>query len=515
MTVLPIKKRSGLEISDKIVTLDQITEVVESFTPVEVSSDPVYLEKLQGSQDLLYSFMHREQPVYGVTTGYGKSCGSRPGIKNTEKLGENLIRFHGCGTGDPLPLVQSRATMLCRMISLAKGYSGISRELLIRFADFLNHGITPIVPSEGSVGASGDLTPLSYVAASLIGQREVVYKNRRVPAGQAIHEARLMPYRFKPKEPLAIMNGTSVMTGIAVLVLARSYRILEAATAATALCVHALKGHEHHFHPTIFEAKPFYGQAEVASRLRHLLHSLEAVPEATEPDHLQDPYSIRCAPHVLGVLADALKWIAPWVETEVNSANDNPITDVKSEQILMGGNFYGGHIAFAMDALKTAVANVCDLCDRQIALLVDPRSSRGLPANLAFENGEEAEIHHGFKGVQITASALSAEAQKTAMPASVFSRSTESHNQDKVSLGTIAARDADRICQLAERTVSIHLMCGSRACRLRKNVEVRPALLDTIGRVERISPPYTGDRPMDLDINQLAEAIGTGSLWKE
>ena len=324
-----------------------------------------------------------------------------------------------------------------------------------------------------------------------------------------------MPYTLKPKEPLAIMNGTSVMTGIAVLVLARSYRILEAATAATALCVHALKGHEHHFHPTIFEAKPFPGQGRVASRLRYLLHSPETVPEASEPDHLQDPYSIRCAPHVLGVLADALEWIAPWVETEANSANDNPITDVSSGRILMGGNFYGGHIAFAMDGLKAAVANICDLCDRQIALLVDPRFSRGLPANLAFENGEAAEVHHGFKGMQITASALTAEAQKLTMPASVFSRSTESHNQDKVSLGTIAARDADRICRLAERTVSIHLMCGTRASRLRQNVGMRPVLVDIIDKVENISPPYTGDRPMDLEINQLAEAIGKGSLWKE
>lgn len=506
------KSQSTLCVSDRPVTLKQITEVAESSVPVKVSDDPRYRKRLQRSIELLHAEIAQGRPVYGVTTGFGNSCGNRPHARDMEKLGENLIRFHGCGTGKPLSVAQSRATLFCRLISLAKGLSGVSPDLLVRFADFLNHGITPLIPSEGSVGASGDLTPLSYVAASFAGRRQVIFGGRTLPASRALQEAGLVPYRFGPKEPLAVMNGTSVMTGIAVLAVTRARRILEAAQAATALTVHGLRGHDHHFHAGIFEAKPFRGQAEVAARLRSLLASSRRVPESAHPEHLQDPYSVRCAPHVLGVLADGLKWIAPWVETEANSVNDNPLTHLPSREILMGGNFYGGHITFAMDALKTALAGVCDLCDRQLALLVDPRFSRGLPLNLALPPAREAGLHHGFKGMQITASALTAAAQKQAMPAGVFSRSTESHNQDKVSLGTLAARDADEICLLAQRTVAIHLLAAAQACRFRADVDARPELAGVLRRVEAFSPPLEKDRPMDDDIETLAAAIGSGSL---
>jgi histidine ammonia-lyase len=505
-------REASVRVSDRSVSLEQIIDVAESFAPVQVSEDPEYLRKLKGSVDLLHAEIARGKPVYGVTTGFGHSCGHRPRTRDVDKLGENLIRFHGCGTGAPLSVAQSRATMFCRMISLAKGLSGVSPELLARFADFLNHGISPVIPSQGSVGASGDLTPLSYVAASLAGHRKVIYKGRCVTAGRAIRAAGLGPYRFRPKEPLAIMNGTSVMTGIAALVVARSRRVMEAVTQGTALCVHGLRGHSHHFHPGIFRAKPFPGQEEVAVRIRSMLRSEREVPESDEPDHLQDPYSIRCAPHVIGVLADGLAWIASWVETEANSVNDNPILDTRSGETLMGGNFYGGHITFAMDGLKTALAGLCDLCDRQIALLVDPRFSRGLPPNLARTSDREAFLHHGFKGLQITASALTAEALKLATPASVFSRSTESHNQDKVSLGTLSSRDADEICLLAQRTAAIHLMASAQACRYRGDVDARPGLAAIVRQVEAYSPPYEKDRPMDEDVERLAQAIGNGSL---
>ena len=225
------KSQSALCVSDQPVALKQITEVAEESVPVKLNSDPRYRKKLQRSIDLLHTEIARGHPVYGVTTGFGNSCGNRHRAGDVEKLGENLIRFHGCGTGNPLSVAQSRAALFCRLISLAKGLSGVSPELLVRFTDFLNHGITPLIPSEGSVGASGDLTPLSYVAACLAGRRKVIYKGRAVPASRALREAGLAPYRFRPKEPLAIMNGTSVMTGIAVLAVARAGRILAAAQA--------------------------------------------------------------------------------------------------------------------------------------------------------------------------------------------------------------------------------------------------------------------------------------------
>ncbi len=508
------KKQSTVIVTNRPVTLEQVIAVAESFAPVKVGNSSKYMKYLKKSVDLLHAEIADGRPVYGVTTGFGHSCGHRPRRRDMEILGENLIRFHGCGTGAPLSVAQSRATMFCRLISLSKGLSGVSPELLTQFSDFLNHGISPVIPCQGSVGASGDLTPLSYVAACLSGKRKVLYRGRTMTTGRALREAGLKPYMFKPKEPLAVMNGTSVMTGIAALVIARSRRIVDAVTQATALTVHGLRGHSHHFHPGIFQAKPFPGQAEIASKIRTLLRSPGTVPESTDPDHLQDPYSIRCAPHVIGVLADGLRWITPWVETEANSVNDNPILDPDSGETLMGGNFYGGHITFAMDALKTALAGLSDLCDRQIALLVDPRFSRGLPPNLARPGGREAFLHHGFKALQITASALTAEALKLATPAGVFSRSTESHNQDKVSLGTMSARYADEICLLTQRTAAIHLMVAAQACRYREDVAGRPKLAQILPKLENYSAPYRGDRPMDVEVEKLAQAIGNGSFGK-
>jgi histidine ammonia-lyase len=235
--------------------------------------------------------------------------------------------------------------------------------------------------------------------------------------------------------------------------------------------------------------------------------------ESQTRETLQDPYSVRCAPQIIGVLYDALIWIGQWVETEANSANDNPIFDPETGQPLMSGNFYGGHMAFAMDALKAALASVADMSDRQMALLVDPLLNRGLPADLVRVTGEDAVFHHGFKAMSLSTSALTAEALKLTMPAASFSRSTESHNQDKVSMGTIAARDAERICTLTERVLAIHLLAASQGCEIRGNLDSRPQLHVLIGRIRTFSKALMEDREMDADIERLARAIAGSNLF--
>lgn len=491
------------------VSLPAIIAVARRGAPVVVSEGAAFRERMESSCRLLYAAMEADIPVYGVTTGYGKSCGNRMNRKSVLKKGETLMRFHGCGTGEPLDCEETRAAMLCRLLCLARGYSGVSLPLLDQLAAFLNQGITPVIPSEGSVGASGDLTPLSYLVAALAGEREVYYGGKRMPAARALRKAKLKPYAFKVKEALAMVNGTSVMTGIAAVVLDRAYHLLEAAIGASALSLHALQGKAHHYHPAIGEAKPFPGQIYVAARLREFLStgSSGADLEAGGPEALQDPYSLRCAPQIMGVLHDALAWIRPWVEIEANSANDNPLFDAGVDHPLMGGNFYGGHIAFAMDALKPAMASVADMADRQVALLVNPNVNRGLPADLVRVTGAARLHHHGFKAMSITASALTAEALKATMPAASFSRSTESHNQDKVSMGTIAARDAARVCTLAERVVAIHLLAAAQACEIRGRVEDRPRLASLVGDLRRLAAPTLDDRPMDADIETLARQI--------
>lgn len=295
-----------------------------------------------------------------------------------------------------------------------------------------------------------------------------MFRGERRQSADVHRELGWAPLVLRPKEALALMNGTAVMTGLACLAFARADYLLQLATRITALNVVALQGNPEHFDERLFAAKPHPGQMQVAAWLRKDL----AIDAPTAPLHrLQDRYSLRCAPHVLGVLADSLNWLRSFIETELNSANDNPIIDAEAERVLHGGHFYGGHIAFAMDSLKNLVANVADLLDRQLALLVDERYNHGLPSNLSGAPADRAMINHGFKAVQIGTSAWTAEALKNTMPASVFSRSTECHNQDKVSMGTIAARDAIRVLELTEQVAAATLLAANQGVWLRAQAE--------------------------------------------
>jgi len=508
-------ERRVLAIDGSNISLQQIVSAARTEMEIEVAADPGFKERIEGSQAVLSGVLAGGRPVYGVTTGFGKCCGKQMIADVAIKNGVNLIRFHGCGSGAPFGVEETRAAMICRLICFSKGYSGVSLALIRQMAALLNAHITPVVPSEGSVGASGDLTPMSYIAAVLMGEREVVYQGQRMAAADAFAITGITPHRFFPKEPLAIMNGTAMMTGIAALVADRSEKILNAAICATALCIHAVGGNAHHYHPVISEAKPHPGQAAVAARIAALIASDHPqagfAPES--PETLQDPYSIRCAPQILGVLADALHWVRKWVKTEANSANDNPLFDPQTGRVLLGGNFYGGHIAFAMDGLKSALASVADAADRQVALMVDANTNRGLPADLVRAEEAEKAFHHGFKAMSISASALAAAALKETMPAASFSRSTESHNQDKVSMGTIAARDAQRICTLAEKTLAIALLTAAQASEIRGNIDKRPRIAMLVKKIRDIAPPTIEDRPMDADIHNIASAITASEIF--
>lgn len=509
------KKDQVVVVGESPVRLAQIVAVAKGRAKVKLSSKKEFLHRMKRSQTMLMKAIQNGVAVYGVNTGFGRSCGKRIPVSKALVHNANPLPFHGCGTGEPIGIEETRAAMLARMVSLATGYSGVSVNLLKQLETFLNAGITPVVPSEGSVGASGDLTPLSYVAACLAGERDVFFRGKRIRAKLALKKMKLKPYVFEPKEPLAMVNGTSTMTGIAVMVVERTWRILHAAICASALTVHAFKGKMSQFHPVTVQAKPFPGQGYVVRCLMDLLYTKAELASLEEdgPDALQDPYSIRCTPQILGLLYDALIWIEQWVEIETNSSNDNPIFDPETGVPLMCGNFYGGHIAFAMDSLKSALASIADMSDRQIMLLVNPQLNRGLPEDLVGVTDRERFFNHGFKAISISASALSAEALKETMPAASFSRSCESHNQDKVSLGTIAARGADRVCTLVERVIAIHLLAAAQACELRGNVQARPKLTPLIAYIRSFSKRLVKDRPMDRDIESIARAIAKTELF--
>jgi histidine ammonia-lyase len=461
-------------------------------------------------REALRKLLEEDGVIYGVTTGFGDSCQTRVSGDLIEQLPQNLYRFHGCGVGEDFSVPETRAILAARLASLCLGYSGVRPAVLDGLAALLTADLAPCIPTMGSVGASGDLTPLSYVAAALSGEREVVHEGQRKPSALALKDAGLSPLCLEPKESLALMNGTSAMTGVAALCIPRALRLARWASALTASSCDVLQGQPRHFDARIFEAKPHPGQALCARWIREDLDFEKARTEG--PARVQDRYSLRCAPHVIGVLLDTLPNIIQMVEIELNGANDNPLVDPETGEILHGGNFYGGHVCSAMDTLKTQVASLADLLDRQLALLCNPTTNHGLPVNLVGAPLAERSAHHGFKAMQITTSALAAEAAKLTMPASVFSRSTENHNQDKVSMGTIAARDCARILDLAEIVAAICTLATAQAVDLREKEGCHKRALSLHGAVRTVASQVTSDREMRADIDAVLALASSREL---
>jgi histidine ammonia-lyase len=494
--------------------IEDVVDIANGTARATLSDAPEFRAAIARGADFLDQLLREDGTIYGVTTGYGDSCTVNVPADLVAELPHHLYTYHGCGLGEYFSPAQTRAILAARLASLTKGYSGVSVDLLEQIVRLLDHDLLPVIPSEGSVGASGDLTPLSYLAAVLCGEREVWRKGEQVPAAQALTAAGIAPLRLRPKEGLAIMNGTAVMTALACQAYARAEYLTQLTTRITAMASFALDGNAHHFNETLFSVKPHPGMQKVAGWLRQDL-PCEHAPRNGK--RLQDRYSIRCAPHVIGVLADAMPWFRQSIENELNSANDNPIIDAEGEHVLHGGHFYGGHIAFAMDGMKNAVANLADLLDRQMALLVDSRYNHGLPANLSGMEGPRAAINHGLKALQISASAWTAEALKLTMPASVFSRSTECHNQDKVSMGTIAARDCLRVLELTEQVVAALLITVQQGVWLRRKVapSMSPepsvqAMVDALSADVRV---IEEDRRLDPDLRLLLQRI-RARAWK-
>ncbi|MFD0140572.1 histidine ammonia-lyase [Streptomyces sp. NPDC127159] len=514
------------------LSLEDIDRVASGEADVSIRDMAEVVDRMARSRTVLLDTVKRGVPVYGVTTGFGSSVRTQVSANGAQALQRGLVAFLGCGTGVAASRESVRAMLLIRANSLVRGHSGIRYEVVAALIDLLNHGLTPVVPEEGSVGASGDLVPLSYIAASLMGTRQMDCEGEILDSSAALARFDLKPIELEEKEGLSIVNGTSFMTALGVLSVRRAGRIAEAAEVASAMSIEALCSIGDTFSVFLHDvAKPHPGQVKAASSIRNLLEgslltrdyesvvsSLGTVSQGVKSlsDGIQDPYSLRCSPHFIGSLWDCVRWVEEWLTVEVNSSNDNPLVDVDRESIASGGNFSGGHVGLAMDALRTAVASVADLIDRQLALLVDSNSNRGLPANLAVDSHETTtaeSISHGFKGMQIACSSLAAEALSKCMPVTVFSRSTECHNQDKVSMATTAARATRDVVELVEKIMAIHLLALCQALDIRG--------CDGLGRTRSVYemiraevPMVVGDREMSADIALVASLIRSGRLTK-
>jgi histidine ammonia-lyase len=498
-----------LTIGSGKLTIEDVCEASGKRVSVQLCKDAEFEAKINNGALLLDQIMEKHGGIYGVTTGFGDSCTNTVAIEKTRQLSVNATRFHGCGLGDYFNDETVRAILVVRLNTLAQGFSGVSLELLKFIEFFIEHDILPLVPMEGSVGASGDLTPLSYIAGALIGERNVRYKGNVKNSAEVLSELGKKPYLFRPKEALAIMNGTAVMNAIAALAFTDAEYLADLSCRITAMNSIALKGNAFHFSKRLFELKPHPGQALAAEKIRNTFPE-EKTGNPAAPARIQDVYSIRCAPHVIGLFYDMRDSLRSLIETEMNSANDNPLIDPETQSVYHGGHFYGGHICFAMDSLKNIVANLADLMDRQLALLVDIKFNNGLAPNLS--GAADISYNHGFKALQVVVSACTAEALKLTMPASVFSRSTECHNQDKVSMGTIAARECVRINKLTSQVAAASLLASVQALSLRlKKGELK---IGDLGQTKSTYDEISGffafledDRQMENDLHKTIEQI--------
>lgn len=491
-----------IRIDDREFGLSELAAVARG-EQVELSTDERWLSRMRRSRAILDASLSQGQAVYGVSTNVGNR--SSVGVaSNIDAHARMLVQHHGCGVGAVLTVEQARAVTFTRLVSLAKCYSAVRVELLEALCKLLNAGVTPVIPSLGSVGASGDLTPLSYVAAVLMGEREAVYAGETMPAAEALKRAGLEPFPFQHKETISLMNGTSVMAALAALTALRFEKTIATGERATALAGEILFARSGAFHPIAHQIKPHPGQIASAAAIAAAMQGSSLVDQLKQGRIIQDPYSIRCAPQILGAARDALDWAKGCLTHELNSVNDNPIVDPDTEQILFAGNFYGGHVALAMDLLKIAAASVADLADRQFALVLDSRFNLGLPETLVGYPG------NGIKGMELTATALTALAAQRSTSDTIQSRSTEVGNQDKVSMGTNAAVNAGEVVTMAQQVLATHLIALSNAAKVRGEEKLSQAGRAFLQEIRQLSPVLEADRRLDRDIAALSHHIDAG-----
>jgi histidine ammonia-lyase len=456
------------------LTLDGVEAVARHGAPVAL--DDHARARMQESRDVIERLVAAGEVVYGVTTGFGALATRSVAPEDARRLQENLLMSHAAGVGAALPRDVVRAMLLLRANTLALGHSGCRPLLVDRLLDFLRLGVHPVVPEQGSVGASGDLAPLAHLALPLIGRGRVELAGQPMPALVALREVGLEPLVLEAKEGLALLNGTQLMSGIGALLLADADRLTRTASVAAALSVEALLGTDVAFAAPYQLARPHPGQIAVAAELRHLLRDSTLQARHKGDAHkIQDPYSLRCVPQVHGAVRDALDYLRRVLDIEMNSATDNPLVfpegGVVDEAalatggglVISGGNFHGEPIAFALDFAKIALAELGSISERRTALLLDERLNGGLPAFLAPASG----LDSGMMIIQYTAAALASENKVLAHPASVDSVPTSANQEDHVSMGPIAARHARSVLDHVERIVAIELLVGAQALDLR------------------------------------------------
>jgi histidine ammonia-lyase len=487
------------------LTLADIDDVSHRFAPVALS--PEARERVSASRTVVDEILRGDRVVYGINTGFGNFKNVVIAREDLDELQLNLLRSHAVGMGDPFPEPTVRAILLLRVNALAAGYSGVEPGTLDALIAMLNTGVHPVVPQKGSVGASGDLAPLAHIGIVLIGEGEAVFRGERLPGAEALKRAGLRPAKLHPKDGLALVNGTQVITAVLAHAVIKARRLVRSADVIGALTLDSLLGTDVAFDPRIHETRPHPGQSATARNLRRLLAGSALRRSHETCDRVQDSYSLRCMPQVHGAVRDALAHTERVLQIEMNSVSDNPLIFVEGKEVLSGGNFHGQPVALAADILAIALAELGAISERRTERLVNPDLS-GLPAFLVKEGG----LNSGFMCMQVAAAALASENKALSHPASVDSIPTSANQEDHVSMGVTAARKANDVAENLAYILTIELLAAAQALEFRRPLATSAPLEAIHARLRAKVPPFDRDRAHYPDVAAARELVLSGAL---
>ena len=523
----------AITVKGEDLTIENVWNVAFNNEEINLPEDKEFWDTLSASRKFLEDYIATGVPTYGVTTDFGDSCHNQISVEKAGELQRDICTYHGIGLGPKFDHETGRAVVLARLNGNVKGgHSAIRPELAKMMVTMLNKDIIPVIPQLGSVGASGDLTPLSYLAAAIMGERDVYYKGKIVPAMEAFNAEGIKPLPIEAKEGLALMNGTSVMTAVASIAWKKAERLAKISDFLTAVTSEITKGKDTPFVAKVSEIKNHKGQCESAAYvydiikdskrvfryedfLRTQIEKLDGKGFIAQQNKIQDRYSIRCAPQINGVYRDTLRFARDLITEELNSANDNPLVDIEAGRLYNTGNFYGGHICAACDYMRTALANISDLSDKQAEVIIDGKFN-GLTENLipyTPADHPRAGLRLGFKAAQITISAIRGEVMSYCFPISLTSQPTEALNQDKVSMGTISARKFNEQIELVYIQFATHLLAAMQAVDLAGKDDFAPFTRKVHAEVRSMSAFVEDDRALDKEATAVAQWLKSTELF--
>lgn len=476
-----------------------------------VTLDPSCRIAVEAAAARIASAAEGDAPVYGVNTGFGKLASVKIEAENTATLQRNLILSHCCGVGEPIPRHMARLIMALKVLSLGRGASGVRWALIELLQNMLERGVTPVIPSQGSVGASGDLAPLAHMTAVIIGEGEAEFEGRVMPGAEALAKAGLSPMPLGPKEGLAFINGTQFSTAFALAGLFRGWRAAKSALVTSAMSTDAIMGSTAPLQPAIHELRGHRGQIETAASMRAMLAGSEIRESHREDDtRVQDPYCIRCQPQVTGAAMDILRQVARTLVIEANAATDNPLVLVEDDLIVSGGNFHAEPVGFAADMIALAISEIGAIAQRRVALMVDPTLSFDLPPFLTPDPG----LNSGLMIAEVTTAALMSENKHLANPCVTDSTPTSANQEDHVSMAAHGAYRLGRMVDNLNRILGVELLCAAQGIEFREPLKTSQPLRACVVRLREDVPSIAEDRYLAPDLETAGQLVASGELAK-